>query len=143
MANLGKKFKEAGEIFDTVDLDIPDREEAMRANEGKPALSYILTFPRALRGFTRVCEYGEEKYAKYNYLKPAPVTQHIDCVMRHLQSVANSHDYDQESACLHVDALVWNVLRLSETIHQIRDRALSCEWDDRPEVNVTRLDDDK
>ncbi len=103
-----------------------DPKLAMRNNEGKPELSYILTFPSALRGFARVCTYGAKKYARFNYLKGAPQSQYVDCLMRHLSAHWRGEEFDPESGCRHVDHVVWNALALSEFSD---DEAL----DDRPE----------
>lgn len=100
---------------------------AARYNEGKPALSYILTFPAALIGFARVCMYGEKKYKKYNYLKGAQQSQYADCLLRHLNAHWRGEEVDPESGCRHVDHIVWNALALSEFAD---DESL----DDRPEM---------
>lgn len=88
--------------------------KALRYNQDKPELSYILTCPNALREFAKVCEYGANKYARGNYLKGAPFSQYTDCALRHLLAWWNGEERDKESECLHLAHLLWNVLMLLE-----------------------------
>lgn len=88
--------------------------EAKRYNVDKPELSYILTLPKALEGFARVCEYGGKKYDRGNYLKGAPLSQYMDCALRHLVAWNNGEDQDPESQCDHLAHFVWNALCLYE-----------------------------
>ena len=90
------------------------KHEAMRHNSGKPELSYILTFPRAVKLFARVCMYGASKYDRGNYLKGAPLSQYVDCLMRHLQAWWSGEDIDTESGQHHLGHVVWNALCLCE-----------------------------
>lgn len=101
---------------------------AARFDKGKPPLSYILTFPKALVGFARVCQYGEGKYEKYNYLKGAVQTQYANCLLRHLEAHWRGEELDSESGCRHVDHVVWNALALAE-FSEVK------ELDDRPDIH--------
>src|SRR3990167_899492 len=102
-------------------------QSATRHNEGKPALSYLLTFPHALEGLAKVCMHGEKKYERFNYLKGAPVQQYVDCLLRHLNAFYNGEDVDPDSGNEHVDHVVWNALMLAETMRWNRD-----DLDNRP-----------
>lgn len=88
--------------------------DALRHNKGKPELSYILTFPEALKGFAQVCQYGGQKYDRGNYLKGAPLSQYMDCALRHLVAWNNGEEKDPESECDHLAHFVWNALCLYE-----------------------------
>ena len=107
-------------------------ETAARYNTGKPPLSYLLSFPNALRGFAQVCKYGEGKYARFNYLKGAPYSQYMDCLLRHLLEFYNGEEHDPESGCLHVDHVTWNALMLAEIIRRQPTR------DDRPNAREAK-----
>lgn len=111
-------------------FDEPDEapSQALRHNQGKPPLGYILTFPQALTGFAEVCSYGEGKYALYNYLKGAPLSQYRDCLLRHLMAWHDGEDTDPESGCSHLDHVVWNALALSQMSRAQPNR------DDRPHI---------
>jgi hypothetical protein len=89
-------------------------KQADRFNNGKAELSYILTFPEALKGFASVCTYGGTKYTRGNYLKGAPLSQYMDCALRHLVAWNNGEDKDPESHCDHLAHFVWNALCLYE-----------------------------
>jgi hypothetical protein len=101
-------------------------ERALRHNTGKPPLYYLLTFPEAMRGVARVSAYGEAKYARFNYLKGAPASESISCLMRHLLAWYNGEDVDPESGLNHLDAVSWNALRLTDELTR------RPELDDRP-----------
>tara|TARA_Y100000310_G_C20478006_1_gene713355 strand:- start:611 stop:940 length:330 start_codon:yes stop_codon:yes gene_type:complete len=88
--------------------------EADRDNEGKPELSYMLTFPNAWKSFAAVCMSGARKYSRGNYLKGAPLSQYQDCLLRHLLAWANGEDIDPDSKCHHLAHVIWNALCLLE-----------------------------
>lgn len=108
--------------------------DALRFNTGKPELGYILTFPHALEGFAEVCSYGASKYAAYNYLRGAPLSQYVNCLMRHLQAWHRGEDLDSESGAPHLAHVVWNALTLAEMAQAQPQR------DDRPHVVMSHQD---
>ena len=92
--------------------------KALRQNTGKPELSYILTFPTALKSFAQVCMKGAKKYERGNYLKGGkPATEYIDCMLRHITAWQNGEDFDPESGCSHLGHVVWNALALCDFFH--------------------------
>jgi len=128
-------------------------ERAARFNAGKPQLHYSLTFPEARNGEARVSMYGSRKYDLYNYTKGAPISESIDCAMRHIQKWFNGEDRDTDpncpdcqkrdnedpnhlckvhSGCNHLDHAVWNISRACDDAHR------HPEWDDRPHVVLER-----
>lgn len=111
--------------------------EAMRHNEGKPSLGYILSFPNALEGFALVCDYGATKYAHYNYLKGAPLSQYVNCLMRHLLAWHEGNELDDESELPHLAHVVWNALALAEMAETRGD------LDDRPHVVLEEAEDEE
>lgn len=108
------------------------KELALRYNTGKPTLHVNLNFPEALRGTARVTAYGEQKYARNNYLKGAPASQSVDCMMRHLEKWWNGENNDSESGLSHLDHFVWNAMRLANEMHTRPD------LDDRPHILAAR-----
>lgn len=100
---------------------------ALRDNKKKPELRYNLTFPGAMEGRAAVSSYGAEKYALYNYLNGAPLSQYVDCLMRHLTAWENGEDLDPESGLRHTDHVAWNADALAHffrrpTAHSVDDR---------------------
>lgn len=97
-------------------LEVPRAKppQALRYNKGKPILSRILCFPAALAGMAKVTEYGEGKYARYNFLKGAPESEHLDCLLRHVVYKWCRVDLDAESGLDHSNALAWNACRYSD-----------------------------
>lgn len=97
---------------------------AMRKNEEKPQLSYMLEFFHSMQGASRVFEYGAKKYARGNWKKGRPTTDTIDSLMRHLLKYMNGEDLDLNpetgeadenySGLPHVDLILANALFLSE-----------------------------
>jgi hypothetical protein len=115
--------------------------EAMRFNDDKPPLGYLLSFPRAIREFAKVCAYGARKYDHYNYLTGAPLSQYVNCMLRHLTSWHEGEDYDtgnpddptdKGSGCHHLAHVIWNALCLLEMAFTQPKR------DDRPHVVLAK-----
>lgn len=88
-------------------------DKPMRFNEGKPELSYVLTFGSGLKGMCETMTYGAKKYSEYNYIKPADSQQHVDSLMRHLLSWFNGEDIDPGSMINHLHHVSFNALRLA------------------------------
>ena len=97
-----------------IDKVFPTKKQAKRYNQGKMPMSYILTFWNALKGVAAVSKYGEQKYERGNYLKGAPLSQYVDCMMRHLGAWWNGEDNDSESRLPHLSHFAWNALCLVE-----------------------------
>lgn len=109
-------------------------KKALRLNEGKAPLAYVLTFPEAIRGIAKVCEVGEAKYARLNYLLAGkPSSEYVNSLMRHLLAWHTGEDIDPESGCHHLDHVVWNSMALSEFVHTNKS------IDDRPHVVLDAL----
>lgn len=85
-------------------------ETGVRYNEGKLRWRNVPLF--IMRGLIRVGEFGEKKYATYNFLKGLPVTDTIDAMMRHIDAVTdpNQSDLDDESGVNHLYHVAWNAL---------------------------------
>ena len=88
-------------------------EQAMRKNEGKAKLSYVLELGPALEGVSSVLERGAVKYSRGNYHKGFPHTELVNSLMRHLLAYMGGEDTDPESGNLHVDHISTNALFLS------------------------------
>ena len=88
---------------------------ANRKNSGKPELTYILTFPLAVREFAKVCMSGAVKYDRGNYLKGGkPLSEYSDCLLRHLTAWLEGQDIDPDSSFHHLGHVVWNALALCQ-----------------------------
>jgi len=89
-------------------------EEAMRFNEGKAELSYLIDFPNAMRGLASVASFGAEKYKRDNWKKGLYSNQIIDSLLRHLTSLKAGEVEDPESGLLHTSHIAWNAFALAE-----------------------------
>lgn len=70
---------------------------------------FFVSHRKAFEEFCKVCVYGERKYARGNYRQGAPLTQYLDCALRHgLAFVAGTRD-DNESGCHHLAHMFWNI----------------------------------
>lgn len=88
---------------------------ALRYNEGKPKLSFVLEFPNALEEWSKVCEYGANKYERGNWKKGRSVIDSLDSLSRHLLAYCNGTDLDEESKCKHMAHILWNAAFILET----------------------------
>jgi len=88
-------------------------EQALRYNQGKPELSYMLHANYAIQGMCEVMTFGARKYNKLNWQKPFDKDQLIDSLLRHLMAYTNGEEYDKESKLHHLDHVMCNSMFLS------------------------------
>lgn len=89
--------------------------EALRMNNGKPQLGYLLQFPTAIQAFARVKELGAAKYEKGNWKKGGkPDDEYIDAAMRHMMAFVEGEKIAEDSGCLHLAHAAWNLFALME-----------------------------
>mgnify|MGYP000521447717 CR=1 FL=1 len=74
--------------------------------------------PRAMKELALIYGFGEEKYARYNYLKGYPWSLSIDALFRHLFAFLDGEDLDPESGLHHTAHAAWHALTL--TSYQMR-----------------------
>ncbi len=103
-----------------IDNDKYEKEKALRYNEGKPQLSYLLDFPLAAKGLAARFELGAKKYERDNWKKGLDNLELIDSLLRHLVKLHNGEWFDPKDGGTHVDAVVWNAVVLSEQMHKER-----------------------
>lgn len=106
-------------------------KQAMRFNQGKPELSYILSTPEALRGLSKVFTAGAKKYSRDNWKLGLPTNQLVDSALRHLVAYLEGEDLDLNpetntsddnySGLPHVDHALWNLLILAEQYRTMPD----------------------
>lgn len=90
-------------------------DKALRYDQGKPELVYLLDFNRALDAVAKVCEQGAIKYAPLNWKKGGkPDEEYINSCLRHLKEWRNDGQYDRDLGTLHVANAAWNLLALLE-----------------------------
>ena len=99
-------------------VTVDTKEVALRYNEGKPELSFILDAPLAMKGLAERFALGARKYPRHNWKKGFQQESLIDSLLRHLLAFQNGEVYDEDGG-LHVDAIVWNSVVLSEQHHKM------------------------
>jgi hypothetical protein len=84
--------------------------KALRDNKGKLRWRNFPMF--LLKPLMEVAQYGEGKYAMYNFLKGGEQNQYLDCIKRHLEKYENplETDEDDESKISHLAHVAWNAL---------------------------------
>ena len=88
---------------------------ALRYNQGKPQLSFVLGFRKALGALARVFEQGAIKYERDNWKKGGkPDAEYIDSALRHMAALADGELYDPDTGCLHAAHVMWNMGALLE-----------------------------
>ena len=88
-------------------------ELALRYNDGKPQLVFILDFPNAIAGLADVKSFGAKKYELHNWTRGRGFRDTISSLLRHLVA-CKSESHDQDSGLPHIDHVVWNALALAE-----------------------------
>lgn len=71
---------------------------------------------------SKVTQHGAKKYDRFNWQKGFPLTQLVDCLMRHLigdskhKGALTGQRYDEESGADHFGHACWNILAI---LHQL------------------------
>jgi hypothetical protein len=86
-------------------------DQAKRDNKGKSKMHYLGYFYLGLQKVCDVCEFGEKKYSKGNFMKGKnkPASEYFDAALRHiLKGVSTNRD--SESKEYHAAHATWNLL---------------------------------
>ena len=97
-------------------------EQALRYNEGKPELSYVLDADYAIEGLCEVLAFGAEKYDRSNYKKGFPKEMLVDSLLRHLTKFMNGEELDEESGLHHTDHVLANAVFLSYHFNRKKEK---------------------
>lgn len=113
-------------------------ERAKRFNEGKPQLSLVFEFRRALEGSSYGFAEGVAKYGRGNWRKGMPITEILDSLGRHLTAYMGGEEIDPDSGLPHLDKLLCNALMASEHYHMKKDKLILTEPGPGVMMGVTR-----
>jgi hypothetical protein len=105
--------KEWEEVFDFEEekkeiLQKANPNKALRYNEGKPQWS-LVDF-KSLEPFVRVLEFGALKYERENWKKEMELNKILDSAQRHLASMIDGEQIDQESGLEHAGHVICNMM---------------------------------
>ena len=124
-----------------------DEFKALRFNEDKPQLHYIMHYRRFLEALAWVQERGAEKYGYGNWMYGGkPDREYYDSGMRHLLDHFDGEIYDKDTGSAVLVQTIWNLMNLFEqnTDFSISDPDFDLEayrkkWKDHPKQTTTRL----
>ena len=68
--------------------------------------------PRALMELAKVAGFGEEKYARFNFVKGYKWSLSYDAMQRHAHAWADGEEIDPESGLNHLAHAAWHCLAL-------------------------------
>lgn len=89
--------------------------DALRFNEGKPEVHYILFYRKFVEALAKVQEQGALKYGYANWMSGGkPDTEYLDSGMRHLLAFFEGEMYDDDLGTLHLAQACWNFINLLE-----------------------------
>lgn len=103
-------------------------KKALRYNQGKR--KWALVDFKSLEPMVEVLEYGEEKYASWNWMKGQEVTGICESLLRHTFAFMDGEDNDPESGLSHLGHMMSNLMFIS---YMLREKP---EWDNRHEKNI-------
>lgn len=82
-----------------------------RNNKGKPPLTYILQFNKAVSETAKVFEMGNSKYGSENLTKELEdIKQPLDSCLRHISKYLTGEKLDKESGFNHLAHAISNLL---------------------------------
>lgn len=82
----------------------------------------LVPFIEIAEAYSRVAEFGAQKYDAWNWSKGLGRVQIICSLLRHTWAYMRGEDRDQDSGLLHTDHILWNAVALSHaTHHDIND----------------------
>ena len=116
---------------------------AARNNEGKPELTWLFSWPYAIKEVVKPFISGKEEYGLYNYKLGAPYSESINSAMRHTLAWWNGEDFDKKTLektgqeVNHLAFAIWNLLRVLDETYNPGPGTK----DDRPEGMVRELID--
>ena len=84
--------------------------------EGKPQMSLLMDFGKALKGACRGLQEGADKYGRGDWKKGMPQNEIIDSLLRHLEAHVGGEIVDPTSntGATHLDKVLNNALLLSQ-----------------------------
>lgn len=109
----------------TLKFDAPKRSESKempRSSSGAMrekvnAVPYdLIPFQEIANAFSRVAEFGAEKYEPWNWSKGLSRVQLIGSLLRHTFSYLRGEDRDKDSGLLHTDHIIWNAAVLCHNV---------------------------
>lgn len=103
-------------------------ENGKRHNSGKTRWRNVPLF--LFEPVIQVGQFGEQKYATFNYMKGLPMLDTLDSLKRHLAAFESPYesDEDPESKLNHLAHVAWNALI---ALHMLKTRP---ELDDRYKI---------
>lgn len=97
-------------------LGVEKRAKRFGLAEGKPQLSLILDFGKALKGACLGLQEGADKYGRGNWKKGMPENEIIDSLMRHLEAHVSGEVVDpgSKTGATHLDKILCNAMLLRQ-----------------------------
>ncbi len=117
--------------------------EALRFNQGKDEVHYILFYEAFIKAMAKVQEQGAVKYGYANWMSGGkPDTEYLDSGMRHLLAFFRGEMYDKDLGTLHLAQACWNFINLLEQNYSdfpvldpdFDQESFVARWKDRPKA---------
>ena len=99
-------------IPENEDCEFPESETgAKREKMNSIRYDYLPMLP-VVESYSRVADFGAQKYAPWNWAKGIPQSQISSSLQRHLWAYMEGQDKDPESGLSHLDHMLWNAIAM-------------------------------
>lgn len=122
LMNILGKFQERGDYESALELLVASIRWLIQE---EPSAS----FTGAMTEVIKVWQHGEEKYAKFNWMKGMPWSEVVNSAARHIMAVHIGEYFDKESLLPHPAHLACNATMLVHyTLHYPEGNDLPVQW---------------
>jgi hypothetical protein len=97
-------------------------EKSERHNQGK--IQWSLVHFKSIEELPKVLEFGAKKYARDNWKKGLELKEILDSMQRHISSVIDGQEIDEESRLHHMGHIMCNAMFYMYHFNKLKDERI-------------------